>query len=48
MNSIEPNTIRVGAIGVRIRQRRRKPAAIPFFAANRTGMAPDTGIKVNH
>ena len=48
MDAIKPDTVRFGAIGIRIGKRGRNSAAVPSFTADRTGMAADASVEVDH
>ncbi len=48
MHAIEPGAVRIGAVGVLIRQRRGIAAVVPFLAARRAGLAADAGVEIDH
>src|SRR3546814_19916451 len=40
--------LRLTPVRIRIRQRPRDPAAVPFLAAHRACMAADAGVEIDH
>ena len=48
VHAIEPGAVRIGAIGVLIRERRGVAPVVPFLAARRAGLAPDAGVEIDH
>ena len=47
MHAVEPHAFLRGRVRMLIRQGRHMAARVPFLAIRCTGMAADTGIKIN-
>ena len=48
VDAVQEGARRIGAIGILVRQRSAIPAGVPFLARNNTGVAPDTGVEIDH
>src|SRR5690606_32008398 len=48
VHAVEPHAARRRAIGIVVRQRTGYAAGVPFLAGDRTSMAADTGVEIDH
>src|SRR5579862_9152822 len=47
MDPVEPDAVRIGAVGIDIGERRHVPAGVPFLAARHAGLATHAGVEID-
>ena len=47
VDAVEPDAVRIGAVGIVIRQRRRMSPGVPFLAVHCAGVTADAGVQID-